>query len=406
MSEINLTRLTEIVSSAAAMRCRVTLQPAGGSGDKVFPPTYLGAKYATEERLVANGNGELADVRRVPCVLLDSVQSQANRMEESLQQAVDAKRLKVPVIEVDFSGVELIDPVGKITSLQAPHRIADAILRDSELDGTPFRKSELGKQVDNTSNHNATPLFELCPTALVFGVWDSTGPKGGLGSKFARAMVSEIVGYDAQGGVKTGSRIDPLQIRSVVEIWEDSGGNWTIEKTTKKYGKNKETRGKPSAINHGNIPPTIDSNAGGVTISRAEQTTVISLPALRRLRFPVNSEYKAEYDDAARAVLLALGLVAATLAAESGLDLRSRCLLWATDTLKWEIVGKPGSNPEPVELTADEAIELYNSAVKAARKAGLPYRTEPVLLRPGKALTELLQRSQEIAAESGVEEDE
>ena len=400
MKTLTVEFLAKAVASAAAFRCRATLQPVGGDGDKVFPPTYLGAKYATEDRIVACGKGDARDLRRVPCVLLDSVQSQANRMEEALQDAVDAGRLKLPVIQVDFSELELIDPVGKITSLQAPHRIADAILRDSELDGTPFRKSEVGKKVDNSSNQNATPLFELCPTALVFGVWDSTGPKGGLGSKFARAMVSEIVGYDAQPGVKTGSRIDPLQIRASAQVVINKDGTWKLA--------GDETKGikSPSEVNHGNIPPTIDDNAGGVTISHAEQTTVISLPALRRLRCPVNGEYKAEYDDASRTVLLSLGLVAATLAAENGLDLRSRCLLWATETLKWEILGKPGETPEQVELTADQAIELYNSAVKAAQEAGLPYRMESVVLRPGAALAELLQRSQEIAAATGVEEDQ
>jgi CRISPR-associated protein Csb1 len=132
-------------------------------------------------------------------------------MEEALQAAVEDGRIKLPVIEVDFTGLELIDPIGKVTSLQAPHRIADAILRDSLFEGKPFRVSEIGKQIDSVSNRNATPLFELCPTALVFGVWDSTGPKGGLGAKFARALVSEIVGYNAASGVKTGSRIDPLE---------------------------------------------------------------------------------------------------------------------------------------------------------------------------------------------------
>ena len=59
-------------------------------------------------------------------------------MEEALQEAIDAGRLNVPLVEVDFGELQLLDPIGKITSLQAPHRIADAILRDSELDGVPF----------------------------------------------------------------------------------------------------------------------------------------------------------------------------------------------------------------------------------------------------------------------------
>lgn len=139
--------------AAAAFRSRITLQPAGGKGTKVFPPTYAGAVYATEKRRIPKpDSGKETEVAE--CVLLDSVQSQANRMEEALQQAIDSERFKkagvaVPLIEVDFTpffpgdekneDMRLLDPVGKVSSLQAPHRIADAILRDSQHNGTPCR---------------------------------------------------------------------------------------------------------------------------------------------------------------------------------------------------------------------------------------------------------------------------
>jgi hypothetical protein len=45
---------------------------------------------------------------------------------------------------------------------------------------------------------SVTVLFELRPTALIFGMWHSTGPKGGLDAKFERAMVSEIIGVTQQ----------------------------------------------------------------------------------------------------------------------------------------------------------------------------------------------------------------
>ncbi|MEJ2381427.1 MAG: type I-U CRISPR-associated protein Cas7, partial [Gammaproteobacteria bacterium] len=51
--------------TAAALRCVTDYQPAGGPGDKVFPPTYEGGKYAVETRMV--------DGNPVDCVLLDSV---------------------------------------------------------------------------------------------------------------------------------------------------------------------------------------------------------------------------------------------------------------------------------------------------------------------------------------------
>ena len=79
--------------------------------------------------------------------------------------------------------------MGRVTSLTAPHRIADALLRDSLLNGELFRLSDIGKSFADASTKNATALFKVCPTGLVFGLWDSTGPKGGLGAKFQRALV-------------------------------------------------------------------------------------------------------------------------------------------------------------------------------------------------------------------------
>ena len=137
-------------------------------------------------------------------MLIDSVQSQANRMEEALQALWIEKKLTLPVIEVDLSKVA--PDVGKVTSLTAPHRVADALLRDSFIneDGEQklFRSSTFGKSFTDASLRNAAPLFKVCPTGLVFGIWDSTGPKGGLGAKFARTLTSEIVGIGAQSGRK------------------------------------------------------------------------------------------------------------------------------------------------------------------------------------------------------------
>ncbi len=382
---MNTEELANVVRFAAAIRSRTRLQPAGGTGDKVFPPTYLGSKYADEDRI------DPETQQRVKCVLLDSVQSQANRMEDALQAAVDRGDLSVPLLVVDFSDVELINPVGQITSLQVPHRMADAILRDSLYDGTPFRASEIGKRIDQVSLANATPLLDVCPTALLFGMWDSTGPKGGLGAKFARAMVSEIVGYDAQLGVRTSSRIDPLQIRAAAKVVKNKDGSWEPATDIKAKGAV-----APSEINHGNIPPDIAD--GGVTVRYALQTTVISLPALRRLRFPINGKVDCEVDNAARTVLAALGLCAAALAAEGGFDLRSRCLLWPTAPMTWEILAAPGSEPSGFTLAAHDAVSLFQGAVDAATRAGLPWRTEPIVLKPSPNFAKLLQRSQELAA--------
>src|SRR5581483_2391536 len=280
-----------IEGSAAAFRCRRRLQPAGGEGDKVFPPTFAGAVYAIEQRRVPGREGS------VTCVLLDSVQSQANRMELALQEAIDAGKITMPLLVVDFSehydpkldkdaadkADKLIDALGKVTSLQVPHRLADAILRDSDLDGVAFRKSDRGRALNQVSLANATPLLELCPTALVFGMWDSTGPKGGLGPKFERAMVSEIVGVGAEWQEDSrarGVRRDPLEIRAAVKVKKSADTSWTVAASDAK-GKDIVA---PSSVNHSSVP--FDSKNSGVTIEYAEQTTTLSLICLRRLRFP------------------------------------------------------------------------------------------------------------------------
>ena len=375
-----------LTENAAAFRSRTRLQPAGGEGDKVFPPTYAGAVYAKENRHI---NGA-----KVPCVLLDSVQAQANRLEEALQRALDSGTLKsVPVLNVDFTGIGLLDEIGRVSSLEAPHRIADAILRDSLHDGQPFRKSELGKSLDQASLQNATPLYKLCPTALIFGLWDSTGPKGGLGAKFQRALVSEIIGVNAEIGVKTSSRIDPLGMRAAAKVIKKPDGSYELAGDKAKDGVS------PSEVNHGNIPPDVNA-VGGATLDYAEQTVVLSLPALRKLRFPVDGKTTPERDAAARTVLAALALTATALAAESGFDLRSRCLLWPTDVMKWELLETPGKAPTEFTITSKDAIKLLEEAVVAAEKLGLVWQKEPVKLTPSPNLVALLKRSQDISAKT------
>jgi CRISPR-associated protein Csb1 len=173
--------------------------------------------------------------------------------------------------------------------------------------------------------------------------------------------------------------------------------------------------GKPSAANHGNVTPDLvryadsvealgikknDVAAGGVTIAHAEHTAVISLPQLRRLHFPIaspsESSTQLNVDIAARALLTSLALVGLTLAAERGFDLRSRCLLFPQEAMRFELLEVPGS-PNSFTLTSEAAIQIFTAAVDAATKAGLPWETAPVKLTPSPQLIELVKRSQMLA---------
>lgn len=194
---------------------------------------------------------------------------------------------EMPLLVVDFSehydpkldkdaadkAGKLIDAVGKVTSLQVPHRLADAILRDSELGGIAFRVSDKGRALNQVSLANATPIFELCPTGLVFGMWDSTGPKGGLGPKFERTMVSEIVGVGAEvGDLRRGVRRDPFEIRAAVKVDKAPDKSWTVaEPKAKGTGID-----APSGVNHSSIifpeqraKKTDENTYDGVTIEYA-----------------------------------------------------------------------------------------------------------------------------------------
>lgn len=399
MPELTLSVLKDAVGgAAAAFRCVTSYQPAGGPGDKVFPPTYEGGKYATEDR-VNPKTGEIT-----PCVLLDSVQSQANRMELALLEAHRRRDIQLPLLITRFDD-DALPKKFTVSSLEAPHRIADALFRDSLLDGVIFRQSKEGRVLDSAEARNATGLFGLCPTALVFGVWDSTGPRGGLGAKFQRALVSEITGFNAKAGVKTSSRIDPAQImlgagpihsRSQETSAEP---NWTLDARIggKKLGKD----GKPSEANHGNVTPGIAE--GGFTISEGVQTSVLSLSALRRLHFPLNGNADSDLkiDLFARTTLAALGLAAATLTRGDG-DLRSRCHLFPLQEPIWELLDRPGKEPACYKLTSETAIGLLNEAVTDARNSGLPWEGE-IELNPSEELLELVRRSQELASESSSE---
>ena len=414
-----------VSGSAAAIRVITRLQPAGGKGDKIFPPTYATGdraqtKYAFEDRRV--------DRDVIKCVLLDSVASQANRMEEALQAAWEEERISFPNISIDFRKEEGIGDLDTISALQAPHRIADALLRDS-LDAkdkkTRFRDTAVGKAYTDATIKNATAVFQYCPPALVFGVWDSTGPKGGLGAKFPRALVSEIVGIGAVPAVKTASRIDPAGIQANVPVYhgKDDSEDWTTDEKLARLDKQgkpvafsrkgAEGKGKPSAINHSNVAPTIDDKAGGVTLDYALQTTVLSLPALRRLRFPTDGKGKAhegkariDAENAARTTLAALALCGIVEQRERGYDLRSRSLLVPEDgqRMRVEIVPADGGAGTFYALGPKAAAELLKTAAASAVEHGFEWKREPIRLVPAPKLSELIRESRKRAAAGEGEE--
>lgn len=398
---LDLSVLQNAIRTGAAIRRRANLLPAGGDGEKVFPSTYDGGNYATEQRVVEG--------QKLPCVILDSVASQANRMELALLEAEAARAFSIPVVEVDFAKAELPE-VGKITALDAPHRIVDAILRDSMLDGKRFRETDIGKSITNANAQNATAIFQYCPTALVFGMWDSTGLKGGAGTKIQRAVRSEIVGIGVVKGVRTSSRLDPLQIPVAAGPLFKQGDSWTLNEAEADTDKGKPVKlgkeGKPSEANHGNVTPSLEDGKGGVTLSHALQITVLSPPALRRLHFPVAGKESADVNEAARTVLGALALCGTVLSIEQGCDLRSRCHLIPDPErpATWEALDGEGK-ATPFTLTGAQAAKLLGDAIAQAKALGLPWAGGRTTLTPSPQLAALVKKSRDLAMQSAAAEE-
>ena len=319
-----------------------------------------------ERRRVSGGD--------VWCVLIDSVQSQANRLEEALLATAEQDEIGLPYVTVDFRAAGL-DPLERITSLDAPHRIYDAILRDSLMHGEPFMQSKVGRRLAAAKLADATALLEHSPTALLFGAWHSQGEGGGLGAKFPRTLVSEIMGIGTPvdeianvrtgeveprtAGKRTGSRIDPLGVLRKVEVYKGASG-WSSDQ---REAGTRAKKVRPSEINHGNIAPTVQPL--GVTCDYAEHRAVITLAGLRRLRFGSD-----ERNEAGRALVAALGLVALAEQEASGYALRSRCDLVCEGSAPVELVRADGST-ETIDLDRDKARSLYVDTYARARVGGL-----------------------------------
>ncbi|MFI7101451.1 type I-U CRISPR-associated RAMP protein Csb1/Cas7u [Streptomyces sp. NPDC050161] len=370
-------------SEDGAVRIVAQYEPIGGPGEKVFPPTATekGSKvprYLVEPRYV---DGEAVDV-----VHLDQVQSQANRCETALLDAVRSGQIFLPHLEL--SAVSHGMPV-RMTSLEAPHRSRDAYFRDCEdSSGTAFDDTADGAALRDARDRDAGPYLRLSPADLAYGVWDSHR-KRRIQVKVARAYQSSMFGVAPLVGVRAAGRADPLNLPGT-DLVEISGSGWSPSKA----GKAAKVKGvvQLNELGHGMIPPS--EGLGGVSVKSVHRTATLSLAKLAGMRFGESSE---EFAGAARALVAALALLGDRLAfAAPALSLRSGCdLVQVSERVEWVrrgSEGRPGG--EPLELsTAREALELFGIAEGRAREAGLEWACQPLALRPKQALQQAIDKS-------------
>lgn len=372
-----LAAAASLESDDGAIRIRARYEPGAGSGAKVSPPTYpedrRDTPYLLEDRLGPDGVAEKV-------ALLDSRQSQANRCEEALQDAIDVGRLELPHLVLQL--VTHAHTI-RITSLTAPHRSRDAYFRDSRLGETPFDKTPEGSALADTSSEDATALYLHSPADLVYGVWDSHRGKR-LQTKFPRVYTSELVGRGAVSGSRAAGRYD--MFTSGKRKVSGSDDDWTPDDKGKS---------KLSAVGLGSIPPGVVA-AGGVTCRTIEREATLSFAGLARVRVGTDSSQRR----AARAVLAALAILGDRLAfGPPALFLRSGCdLVVESESLSWV---RRGGQEQNFELSASDASALFLHAVDGAASAGLQWSTEPLRLAPQEKLQRVVNEAFLAAPDEG-----
>ena len=102
----------------------------------------------------------------------------------------------------------------QLSSLEFPHRNADAYLRDARLEDEDFPKTDLGKAIFGATPNTCGRLMAWFPQALLFGFWQSHMGRKRQITKPARAWVSEIVGWNlaATDTRVMGLKGDPLNL--------------------------------------------------------------------------------------------------------------------------------------------------------------------------------------------------
>jgi CRISPR-associated protein Csb1 len=368
-------------SEDSALRMVAEYEPLGGPGAPISPPTAIeaGARvpgHLVEERWVA---GERAEV-----VLLDQQQSQANRCETGLSDAVQQGEVFVPHLEL---ATEVFGQPLRLTSLEAPHRSRDAYFRDSlDADGQSFDATQVGQALRD-ARADMRPYLEWVPTELAYGVWDSHR-KRRVQVKVPRAYTSHMFGLRPLQGKRAAGRTDPWNLPG--EKVAVSATGWTSLEGAK------PAKGTPTAtmseLGHGMIPPTIA--LGGVSVQAVQRQASVSMAQLAALRF---GDAPKEYAAAGRALVAALALLGDRLAfAAPGLRLRSGCdLVLVHERLEWVQRGRDGAPvTEALEISSpEEALELFRLALEAAREAGVKWADEPVVVRPTPGLQQAIEKS-------------
>lgn len=318
-------------SSVAALVMRQWLTPVEGKDAVIFPPTYAEPKDISDsekarwrQETLGYNIDRLEDGTTV--CQIDSVGSQANRMEPIFKR--DPYKALVPQVVVTVEGQ-------RVNLLDAGHRAADAVVRFSSLRGE-FDKAFCSVR----DNGNAEPLAKIAPTSIVFGSWDSRSTE----VKLPRVVRSVIRAYKVDLLHRSAQYTPPLRYVNVGAIEVPQGVSDT---TLSELG----LRDNPASWTHGGVRLRADGEI--------RRDAALNLTAVRALG--ADSE---ENTLKLRRYILGLALVAFT--APQDTSLREGCQL-VPDTERasqWELVRYDGKR-EPFNLTHEAALAYAKVAADA-----------------------------------------
>ena len=359
------------------IRIDTELVPLAGPGGPVKPAVYEGGVYQQDRRWATPDASE-----PTPIIVIDNVPSQANRLEDALRRHREST--SIPELVLDLSGLPHLPAhlPTSLSSLQFPHRNADAYLRDARLGDHDFIRTELGRDIFGATAQACGPLMAWFPQALLYGFWQSHLGKKRHNSKHARAWVSEIIGWQP---ASTETRVlglkgDALNLNTdeVVTSNPDDRTKWEVGKGSNVAGGKSD---KLSEMGHGQVPfMGNDATAAAISFARVTQRATVSFAQLRRVSL---GRDQPNADAAARTLLVALGLHAHQLAFGRGFALRSGAELRpGSTTVTW--LGSDGDEARDLG-DATATLALLRSAVGHARKSSVPldgWGQPPTMLAP------------------------
>ncbi|MCC7409726.1 MAG: type I-U CRISPR-associated protein Cas7 [Phycisphaeraceae bacterium] len=188
MSELNKYDNWLTYDAAAAIVIRESLVPVEGADGVIFPATFAAAE---DKKTFPGGyNIDPPEGDKNVC-LIDSVGSQANRIEPIFAKPEYAGLVPQVVITAGETSVNLLD---------AGHRAGDAIVRCTQL------QKVLQEAFRFVLKGDALKLAKIAPTSLVFGVWDSRDTQ----AKLPRLVASTIRAFDVQRLTRGAVYVPPL----------------------------------------------------------------------------------------------------------------------------------------------------------------------------------------------------